>query len=261
MHLTVYQIDAFTRRPLAGNAAAIIPLDSWLEPGLMQAMAAEHNLAETAFLVGSGGRYRLRWFAPLTEVDFCGHATLAAAWVVLEQLEPARDSVQFETRAGRLSVHRTGDGLLMDFPRRAHTPCPAPPGLSDALGIEPQHVLEGDDVIAVLGSESAVASVTPDLEKLKQLPGRAVVVTAPGESVDFVSRVFGPKVGIGEDPVTGSTHCALAPYWGGRLDRSSLRARQLSRRGGELICRLVGDRVHIIGHCAQYMVGSIALEG
>lgn len=258
--LPLYQVDAFTQRVFAGNPAAVCPLPYWLPDAVLQAVAAENNLSETAFLVAEGSGWRLRWFTPLTEVDLCGHATLAAAHVLFSHLGPGGPEVVFETRSGRLTVRREADRLVMDFPARPPTPCPAPEVLITGLGCRPLEVLAADDYIAVLADEAAVRAIAPDLGQLATLDRRGVCVTAPGMETDFVSRFFAPRLGIPEDPVTGSAHCELAPYWAGRLGRPALSARQVSRRGGEITCRLEGDRVFLTGQAVTFMVGEMVLE-
>ena len=227
----------------------------------MQAIAAENNLSETAFLVRDGGDHALRWFTPTIEVDLCGHATLASAYVVTRFLEPQRESVSFHTRkAGTLAVTRRDDMLVMDFPARPATPCEAPPDLLAALGGTPREVLRARDHLIVYDSAAEIAALQPDLGALAKVDCWAAIVTAPGEDgIDFVSRFFAPAQGVPEDPVTGSSHCTLTPYWAKRLGKTELEARQLSRRGGALHCTLHGDRVGIAGRAALYLEGQISL--
>ena len=260
MNIPIYQVDAFTSTPFSGNPAAVCPLDTWLDDETMQNIAAENNLAETAFIVQRDEGYDLRWFTPTVEVDLCGHATLAAAYVVLNHLQPNLDSVSFETISGKLVVSRDGERLSMDFPARAPIPIPVSDALSDALGKAPSEVHLSRDILAVYDSEATVRALSPDQAKLLALEeGFGVIVTAKGDSVDFVSRFFGPKAGVAEDPVTGSAHCTLVPYWSKRLGWSDLVAHQVSARGGELHCELRGDRVIISGHCVLFLTGSIQL--
>jgi PhzF family phenazine biosynthesis protein len=245
MRLPIYQVDAFADRVLAGNPAAVVPLEEWLTDATLQAIAAENNLSETAFFIRSGEDYELRWFTPAVEVDLCGHATLASAYVVLRFLEPSRRSVAFTTRkAGTLAVARQGDEeLAMDFPAWPPQPCEAPAGLAVALGRNPHEVLAARDYLAVYERAADIAAIKPDFAGLKRLD-RAVIVSAPGsDGVDFVSRFFAPWAGIDEDPVTGSAHCQLIPYWAKRLGKTRLAARQISPRGGALSCALAGERV------------------
>jgi len=258
--LRLWQIDAFTDRVFAGNPAAICPLDAWLPDAQMQAIAAENNLSETAFLVAEGDGFRLRWFTPSVEVDLCGHATLASAWVLFHRLGHAADRVAFQTQSGPLTVVRRGDLLELDFPARPPQPCPVPPALSAALGARPVELHAARDYLCVLPDEAAVRSLAPDMAAVAKLDRFAVIATAPsapGRGVDFVSRFFAPAKGVPEDPVTGSAHCTLVPYWAGRLGKTSLAAEQVSRRGGRLECRLEGNRVFLAGRCAPYMTGEI----
>lgn len=257
----MYQVDAFSNQLFAGNPAAICPLDKWLDTTLMQSIAAENNLSETAFFVGGGGRYDLRWFTPTLEVDLCGHATLAAAYVIFHYLEPDLDVVEFDSRSGVLLVQRMGAQLQMDFPAEWVTACSAPEPLVAGLGVKPLAVFKGKDYLVVLESEQQLRELTPDFRLLAQLDLRGIIVTAAGEAVDFVSRFFAPNAGIDEDPVTGSAHCALTPYWADRLDRNPLQAQQLSGRGGSLLCQLDGQRVRLSGQCTAYMVADLFIDG
>jgi PhzF family phenazine biosynthesis protein len=261
MRLPIYQVDAFTEKLFGGNPAAICPLEAWLPDATMQAIAAENNLAETAFFVREGGDYALRWFTPAVEVDLCGHATLASAHIIFHCLETQRQSVSFRTlKAGTLTVERRDDGLVMDFPARPARPAEAPPGLISALGGAPRDVLRARDYLAVYGSAAEVAALKPDFTALAKVDCFAVIATAPAENgIDFVSRFFAPRQGIDEDPVTGSSHCTLAPYWAKRLRKSELKARQISARGGALSCALDGDRVRIGGRAVLYLEGQITL--
>lgn len=259
MQLPIYQVDAFASRPFEGNPAAVCPLDAWLDDQTLQCIAAENNLSETAFFVPDEHGYQLRWFTPEVEVDLCGHATLASAWVLMHELNYDKDVIHFSTRSGRLSVKRSAHGLEMDFPCRPPQSCAVPDGLLDALGIEAASVLSADDYIVVIEDESLIPHLHPDLSRLKGLPNRGVAVTAPGKEVDFVSRWFGPNVGVSEDPVTGSAHTALTPYWAQRLGKNQLSARQGGSRRGYLHCAMAGDRVLISGTAVVYMRGTIYL--
>jgi len=226
----------------------------------MQAIAAENNLAETAFFVKRGDDFELRWFTPVVEVDLCGHATLASAWVVFEKLEPKRSSITFHSRGGALIVRRDGPRLALDFPLAEGVRCDPPGGLAEALRVEPRETYRARDLMAVLASEEAVRGVRPDFRSLAALEiGRGLIVTAPGREADFVSRFFAPGVGIDEDPVTGSAHCTLVPYWAKRLGRNRLHALQLSARGGELWCALSGGRVIMAGEATPYLEGTIEI--
>jgi PhzF family phenazine biosynthesis protein len=257
----LYQVDAFASEVFGGNPAAVCPLPAWLDDGVMQAIAAENNLSETAFFVGENGRYHLRWFTPRAEVKLCGHATLASAFVIFTQLGYEGETVSFDTLSGRLKVRRDGDLLVMDFPSYPPVEDDDPPAaLLLGLGAQPSSVLQGgEDYIAVYEDEAVVRDLRPRLERFEELGVRGVAVTAPGNQVDFASRFFAPLHGIPEDPVTGSLHSALTPYWAARLGKTSLHAHQLSARGGELWCELRGDRVAISGHAALYMEGRVFL--
>ena len=260
MHIPIYQVDAFTLGPFSGNPAAVCPLDAWLDDATLQSIAAENNLSETAFIVASAEGYDLRWFTPAIEVDLCGHATLAAGYVVLNHLQPDLDAVAFETLSGRLVVARDGDRLSMDFPARAPTPVAISQALSDALGEAPSEVHMSRDILAVYDDEARVRALSPDQAGLLALDeGLGVIATARGDAVDFVSRFFVPKAGIAEDPVTGSAHCTLVPFWAERLGKSQLVAHQVSPRGGELHCEHRGDRVIMSGRCTLFLTGSIHL--
>jgi predicted PhzF superfamily epimerase YddE/YHI9 len=260
MRLPIYQIDAFADCVFAGNPAAVVPLEEWLPDATLQAVAAENNLSETAFFIRQGEKYALRWFTPTVEVDLCGHATLASAYVVFRFLEPERRRISFETRkSGTLVVWRQGDELAMDFPAWVPRQCEAPSGLAVALGRNPSEVLVSRAYLAVYERESDIAAIKPDFAALKRLDN-AVIVTAPGsDGVDFVSRFFAPGVGIDEDPVTGGAHCQLIPYWAKRLGKRQLSARQISSRGGALSCAIEGDRVTIAGQAQLYLEGRITL--
>lgn len=259
MQIRQYQVDAFARRPFAGNPAAVCPLIDWPDDGLLQAIAEENNLSETAFFVPSSKGFRLRWFTPSAEVDLCGHATLASAHVLFAILGYPESSITFETRSGDLRVQRRDDLYQMDFPAQPAQSCEAPAALIEGLGLRPAEVLASADYLAVFADEDAVRAITPDHHFLAQLDRRGVIVTAPGRDVDFVSRFFAPKFGVPEDPVTGSAHCALAPYWAGRLGKSPLVARQISKRGGDLLCELSDDRVLISGAAVTVMVSTLTL--
>jgi PhzF family phenazine biosynthesis protein len=259
METPIYQIDAFTARPFSGNPAAVCPLDTWIEDSAMQDIAAENNLSETAFFVKKGDGYDLRWFTPMVEVDLCGHATLASAFVIMEYIKPSSTNVTFWTKSGELRIRREDDLFIMDFPSQPPAPCDTPGDLAAGLGIQPREVLKSEDYLVILEGEDDVRDCAPDFERLKCLDLRGVIVTAPGRNVDFVSRFFGPSVGINEDPVTGSSHCTLIPYWSKRLGKKKLHALQVSERGGELFCKMQGDRVLIAGECALYMKGKISL--
>ena len=261
--LELFQVDAFARRPFEGNPAAVCPLDAWLDEPLMQSIAAENNLSETAFLVrgGAAADWELRWFTPRAEVDLCGHATLASGWVVLERLERGRDAVRFATRSGVLAVERDGERYAMDLPARPAARARETADEAEvarALGARPLEVRRGPYWMAVLASEADVRALRPDFARLAALE-TPVIATAPGDEVDFVSRFFAPALGVPEDPVTGSAHCTSAPYWFERLGRRELVARQLSARGGELRCVDAGERVRLVGDAVLYLEGSISI--
>jgi len=264
MSLPLFQVDAFTDEPFKGNPAAVCPLKAWLDDKLLLAVAAENNLSETAFFVPEGEQFRLRWFTPRSEVNLCGHATLASAFVLLTILEPQREFVSFVTRSGILTVRREQNLFSMNFPALPSWPCPSPPlELIEGLGAQTQHVSVlqiKDNYFVVYESEEEVRRVSPDLRLVEKLHPAGVAVTAPGTQSDFVSRYFAPSYGIPEDPVTGSTHCSLAPYWAQRLGKTSLHARQVSERGGELWCELAGDRVMLKGNAVLTMQGSLLIE-
>lgn len=257
MRTRIFQVDAFTTRRFAGNPAAVMPMERFLPDSALQAIAAENNLAETAFLVAEGGDYRLRWFTPMTEVPLCGHATLASAAVVMERLEPGRSKVVFYSASGPLTVSRTETGYLMDFPARPSERVSTPSGLAAALGVIPVEVFSNAfNYMALLESESILRGLAPDMAALARMDRPGVIVTARADAIyDFVSRYFAPAKGIAEDPVTGAAHCMLAPYWAQRLGKTKFRAYQASQRGGEIICRLAGDRVELEGACVFYMEG------
>lgn len=257
MKLDIFQIDAFTSRPFGGNPAAVVPLEAWLPDATMQAIALENNLSETAFFVRNGNDYELRWFTPTFEIDLCGHATLASAYVLFELLGSDSDVLKFHTKSGVLTVERSGGRLVIDFPSRPATACEVPHGLIEAIGKQPLEVLRSRDYMLVYESEADVRSIAPDFSALGNIKTHAVIVTARGDDSDFVSRFFAPEAGINEDPVTGSAHCNLIPYWAEKLGKNVLFARQISARGGELFCELLGDRVKIAGNAVLYMKGEI----
>jgi predicted PhzF superfamily epimerase YddE/YHI9 len=257
MQVPIFQVDAFASAVFAGNPAAICPLDDWLPDGTLQAIAAENNLAETAFFVRNDDRFHLRWFTPACEVELCGHATLASAHVLFSELHHSDDTVRFDTHSGELVVKRKGDLLVMDFPSRPPSKVEVHPELVPALGGAPTDVLGARDYLVRYSTVDEVRSLKPNMEALKTVDRFAVIVTAPGTDCDFVSRFFAPSKGIPEDPVTGSSHCTLIPYWANELGRTVLHARQISARGGELFCNLLGDRVQIAGHAALFLKGQI----
>ena len=262
MPLSVYHVDAFTERPFSGNPAAVCPIAKWLDDESLRAVALENNLSETAYLVPQRDYYELRWFTPVCEANLCGHATLASAFVILNILNPGLDSVQFETRySGHLAVTREGHRFAMDFPGLVPWPCNSPPPeLIAGLGTPPLSVWQVEDnYFAIYESEEDVRRVRPNLVLLEKLHPAGVAITAPGKEADFVSRYFAPSYGILEDPVTGSTHCSLAPYWGERLGKRVLHAKQVSQRGGELWCEVASDRVILKGNAVLTLQGSLLI--
>ncbi len=261
MNIPIWQVDAFATKVFAGNPAAVCWLDDWLDDRTLQAVAAENNLSETAYLVSRGDEIELRWFTPLAEVALCGHATLAAAKVLFDRRGWKEESIRFRTRQrGILTVAKRGEWFEMDFPALPATPVQTPAGLAAALGAEPRQVLQSDDDwLAVLDGETGVRSLKPDMAAVAKFNCRCLVPTARGDQVDFVSRAFAPRIGIPEDPVTGSAHCALAPYWADVLEKEELQAFQVSARGGEVRCRVAGDRVKLAGHAVVYLEGTISV--
>ena len=261
MKIPMWQVDAFATEVFAGNPAAVCLLDDWLADGVLQAIAAENNLSETAFLVRNAEGFDLRWFAPAKEVALCGHATLAAAKVLFDLRGWKEEAIRFRTRQrGVLTVAKRGEWFEMDFPALPAHPIATPAGLAAALGAEPRQVLAStDDWLVLLDDEATVRELKPDLAALKKFHCRCIVPTARGDTVDFVSRAFAPRYGIPEDPVTGSAHCALAPYWAGVLGKDDLRAFQVSARGGEVRCRVAGDRVQLAGQAVVYLEGTISV--
>jgi len=255
-----YQIDAFATRAFEGNPAAVCPLEGWLDDSLLQAIAEENNLSETAFFVPSAKGFQLRWFTPVKEVNLCGHATLATAHVIFEILGYSKPSIIFETRSGDLAVERKGNRLEMNFPSIPPKSCAIPEALVQGLGQRPIEVLVADDYLAVFDNEATVRAIAPNHAMLSQLNLRGVVVTAPGTDVDFVSRFFAPKYGIPEDPVTGSAHCELAPYWAKKLGKNVLNAKQVSKRGGNITCEVNADRVSLSGRAVTFMEAEISIE-
>ena len=261
MKIPIYQVDAFSSKVFAGNPAAVCILDGWIDDARLQSIAAENNLSETAFVVQVGGGFELRWFTPVAEVELCGHGTLASAFVEFACLEWSGDAIRFQTRwSGQLVVARHNEVLEMDFPARPAFAGAAPGGLTAALGVTPERVLRSEeDLLVVLDSEQAVLEARPDFAALELIDCRGIIITARGSRSDFVSRFFAPRIGIPEDPVTGSAHCVLIPYWAGVLGRKDLHALQVSKRGGELWCRDAGERVMIAGKAALYLEGAITI--
>jgi PhzF family phenazine biosynthesis protein len=252
-----FHVDAFTSRVFSGNPAGVCPLDQWIDDATLQHIAAENNLSETAFFVGEKDNFQLRWFTPKTEIDLCGHATLASAFVLFNYLGVSSDSIAFSTRSGILTVSRKNNLLEMDFPSRPGEPVAAPDGLIKGLGKNVAEVYKSRDYLAILDNEDEVKTMKPDFQELSKLDCTGIIITAKGKEADFVSRFFAPRVGVQEDPVTGSSHCTLISYWAEKLGKKTLTAHQVSRRGGELFCELAHDRVRIAGHAVLYLRGSL----
>ncbi len=261
MKIPFYQVDAFSKKPFGGNPAGVCVLDSWLDIEILQNIAEENNLSETAFLVStSSGNYDLKWFTPTVEIDLCGHATLASGFILFKYYNQNISVLNFNTASGMLSVERSGELLSMDFPSRPPVQTEVADTLIEALGAKPMMTLASRDLLAVFENEDEIIRLSPDFERLKKIREYfAVIVTAPGDTVDFVSRFFAPNAGVDEDPVTGSAHCTLIPYWAERLNKNTLHASQLSSRKGELFCELIGDRVKISGHAILFAKGEIYL--
>ena len=260
MKLQIFQVDAFTSKPFGGNPAAVVPLAEWLPDETMLKIAAENNLSETAFFVKEDGRYHIRWFTPEVEVNLCGHATLATSHVIFNELKLEDEFIPFHSdRSGSLGVNKLGDKLILDFPAYPMTEIEQSGELAQAVGIVPTKVWEaqGNMVFLRVESEEQVRDLQPDFHALLEIRYDEVIVTAPGDDCDFASRMFAPKIGIPEDPVTGAIHCSLIPYWAEELGKEKLFARQVSKRGGELFCELAGDRVRIGGNSSLYMKGEI----
>jgi len=257
MELSIYHIDAFASELFKGNPAAVCPLEKWLSNDIMQSIAFENNLSETAFFVPKGDGFHIRWFSPTNEVDLCGHATLASAYVLFNILDYDQNIIEFESKSGPLKVIKNEDNLILDFPAQPPTPCETPQEIINALNMTPIECMKSEDYIAVLNDENDVQTVEPNFEELNKLGLRGVIVTAQSKKYDFVARCFFPGLGIQEDPVTGSAYTQLAPYWASKLGKNLFNAKQLSARGGELICELFDDRVLISGQAVKYMEGKI----
>jgi len=257
MKISIFQIDAFTNQAFSGNPAAVCPLDYWLSDEQMQQIAGENNLPETAFFVNRGDFYQIRWFTPQTEVDLCGHATLASAWVIMNKIQPEVEEIKFGSRGGELIVRREKDYFMMDFPVHHAEPCNPPNNLIKALGQNPVEILASNYYLAVFKTENEIRNLKPYMTLLKELDRIGVIVSAPGDKVDFVSRFFAPALGIPEDPVTGSAHCTLIPYWAEKLGKTRMIAKQVSCRGGDLLCEDKKDFVVIGGQARLYMEGRI----
>ncbi len=261
MRIPMYQVDAFTSELFRGNPAAVCPLEKWLPDETLQSIAAENNLAETAYYIPNGGGYHLRWFTPGVEVDLCGHATLAAAHVILAIRGESKNArLSFQSKSGELVVEREGDLYALDFPSRPPAEAAVDPGLIEALGAKPKSILAARDYLCIFDTEEEIRRLKPNMDKLAATDRFAVIVTAPGRDCDFVSRFFAPAKGVPEDPVTGSAHCTLIPYWSKRLGKAKLHARQISKRGGELFCEDRGERVKIAGKAVKFLEGHIEVN-
>jgi PhzF family phenazine biosynthesis protein len=256
MKIPIYHIDAFTDKIFRGNPAAVCPLEKWIDDELLQKMAAENNLSETAFFVQKENDFELRWFTPIVEVDLCGHATLAAAHVIFQYLLPDLTEIHFQSQSGILKVTRENDHLMMDFPARKPVQTACPPDLIKGLKVTPKTVLKARDYYAIFDSEDEIRTIQPDFKAFEKLDLLGVCISAKGHQVDFISRFFAPKVGIDEDPVTGSAHSSLVPYWAEQLKKKEMTAKQISRRGGELFCKFLGERVLIGGKAITYSIGA-----
>ncbi|MBL4827193.1 MAG: PhzF family phenazine biosynthesis protein [Spongiibacteraceae bacterium] len=257
MNFDMYQLDSFSTKVFAGNPAAVVPLEQWLPDSTLQAIAMENNLSETAFFVKEAEGFHLRWFTPIDEVDLCGHATLASAYVLYHHLAYSQESIRFFTLSGELTVQRESQGLRMNLPSRPAQSCELPEEISQAVGACPQWSGASNNWLLLFANEQEVLSISPDFSQLLARSDKNVIVTAPGDNCDFVSRFFAPLCGVDEDPVTGSAHCTLAPFWAERLGKDTLLARQVSARGGQLLCQVKGDRVEIVGDCVTYLKGQI----
>jgi PhzF family phenazine biosynthesis protein len=259
MQIPIYQVDAFTEKLFTGNPAAVCPLESWLDDALMQNIAAENNLAETAFFVQKGDHFEIRWFTPAAEINLCGHATLASSHVLFCHLGYKSETIRFICKSGELFVTRADELITLNFPSAKPAAIDMPLGLAEALGAKPSEILKARDIFAVYKSTDDILALRPNFDQLTRLDFHGFIVTAPGNDCDFVSRFFAPKIGINEDPVTGSAHTSLIPYWAERLGKKKMFARQLSQRGGELFCEALGERVLISGNAVTYLTGKIYL--
>lgn len=259
MKIPIYQVDAFTSNIFGGNPAAVCPLAEWIDPGLMQSIAAENNLSETAFFVKKNDFYELRWFTPEIEVDLCGHATLASGFVLFNHLNYNEGEIKFETRSGRLMVQRSGDLITLNFPANPPVKIDITDNLTKGLGKKPLEIYKSRDYLALFETEKRVLSIQPDFKILEKLETLGIIITAMGDTSDFVSRFFAPAAGIDEYPVTGSAHTTLVPYWAKKLNKTKFHAFQISKRRGELFCQLAGERVLISGKAKTYLTGEIEI--
>jgi len=257
MKISIFQVDAFTSELFCGNPAAVCPLESWIDDKILQLIAYENNLSETAFFVNENDGYRIRWFTPTCEVDLCGHATLASAYIIFNEIDSTVSNIKFFSNSGELNVTKNSDLISLDFPSLPPKISQNPEKIYSAFNIKPIEVLEAEDYLLIYESQEQIESILPDLNVLRDIDLRGVIVSSKGKDCDFVSRFFAPKYGIDEDPVTGSAHCTLIPYWSEKLGKKRLHAIQLSKRGGELFCEMKNDRVIISGHAVKYFSGEI----
>ena len=260
MKISIFQVDAFTSELFCGNPAAVCPLESWTCDKILQLIAYENNLSETAFFVNENDGYRIRWFTPTCEVDLCGHATLASAYIIFNEIDSTVSNIKFFSNSGELNVTRNSDLISLDFPSLPPKISQNPENIYSAFNIKPNEVLEAEDYLLIYDNEKQIESILPDLNVLRCIDLRGVIVSSKGNDCDFVSRFFAPKYGIDEDPVTGSAHCTLIPYWSEKLGKKKLHAKQLSKRGGELFCEMKRDRVIISGQAVKYLSGEIEIE-
>jgi len=260
MEISLYQIDAFASKLFEGNPAAVCPLDEWLPDNTMQSIAEENNLSETAFFVPKANGFHIRWFTPKSEVDLCGHATLATAYVLFDILGYKRDKIEFDSRSGLLLVTKDNERIVMDFPAQPPVLCDIPKEIIKAFDIAPIECLKSEDFIVVFEREIDIESAKPDLGQLTKLDLRGVIITAKSSRYDFIARFFAPKYGIAEDPVTGSAYTQLAPYWASKIGSKRFSVKQVSSRGGELTCEIVDDRVLISGKAIKYLEGKINIK-
>lgn len=258
MKLKIYQVDAFAEKVFSGNPAAVIPLENWLADEVMQNIALENNLSETAFFIPTENGFQIRWFTPGAEVDLCGHATLASAHIIFNHLNSAKKEIQFESRSGTLTVKKANNLLVLNFPASKISEVEIPNNLKDAFNLEPVKCVKGrDDLMLIYKNENEIRQLTPDFQKILKSKTRGIICTAKSEKFDFVSRFFAPAVGVNEDPVTGSAHTMLIPFWAKELNKKQLHAKQISARGGELYCEHLNDRVAIGGKAITYLIGEI----
>lgn len=259
MKVPIYQVDAFTHQVFHGNPAAVCVLQEWLPDAVLQNIAAENNLSETAFIIENDSHFEIRWFTPVMEVDLCGHATLASAHVIFQHLNFTRERIRLSSQSGWLHVFRKEETLFLDFPNRPASHTAPHQLLIEALAVEPKQTFKARDYLLIFDKEEDIKALNPDFTKLMELDTLGIIVSAPGNQVDFVSRFFAPGAGINEDPVTGSAHCTLIPYWAEKLGKKEMVAKQISARGGDIICRLNGDRVEIGGKAVTFLTGEIEI--